>query len=101
MNMKEFGTICTRENKLDGEEIFVLSVTTRLELKHRTFEWRKTNAYSQAWNLIADTLKKLMLNLHCDIDDNYLRVFYRNEKELTAVYTVIELLQNQIDDCFI
>lgn len=100
MNMKEFGIVCTRENKLDDEHC-VLSVTTRPEFKHRMFEWRNTGAYSQAWNLIADTLKKLMLNLHCDIDDNYLRVFYRNEKELNAVYTVIELLQSKIDDCFI
>lgn len=101
MNMKEFGIVCTRENKLDDDEHCVLSVTTRPEFKHRMFEWRNTGVYSQAWNLIADTLKKLMLNLHCDIDDNYLRVFYRNEKELNAVYTVIELLQSKIDDCFI
>ena len=101
MNMKEFGIVCTRENKLDDDELCVLSVTTRPEFKHRMFEWRNTGAYSQAWNLIADTLKKLMLNLHCDIDDNYLRVFYKNEKEANAVYTVLELLQSKIDDCFI
>ena len=102
MKTSGFGNsvIIAYEQSLD-DDTKLLSITTKSDYRHRDLEWRTTNAYSEAWNYIADTLEKLGIKVHCDIDDNYLRIFYKTEAELTAVYTAIDLMTTKIDDIFI
>ena len=103
MKKINIGTFATdgEINKLDGEKTYVVSLTTRPAFSGYVDKWRKDGTYSKAWNLIADTMDKLLMNLECAIDDNYLRIFFETQKELTAINTVIRLLNNQIDACFL
>lgn len=100
INIGTFATV-GEINRLDGEKTYVVSLTTRPAFSGYVNQWRKDGTYSKAWNLIADTMDKLLMKLECAIDDNYLRIFYKTQKELTAINTVIRLLNNQIDACFL
>ena len=93
-------TTFATEDKLDGEDTTLISITTRPAFAHRMMEWRNDGSYSNAWNLIADEICKKNNDIECTIDDNYLRVFYKNEDERNLVYSTIDEIKDKIDDCF-
>lgn len=103
MNMKEFknSTIYATEDRLD-DETKLISITTRPIFNHRIYEWRNDKSYETAWNFIADQiLEQIDKNIECDIDDNYLRVFYNTDEQLNKIYDLIEKNIVKIDDFFI
>lgn len=102
MNTKELTTTTyATEDALDGDDLTVISITTRPAFAHRTMEWRKDGSYSKAWNMIADTICAKNNAIECAIDDNYLRVFYKTEEERNLIYSAIDEIKNKIEDCFI
>ena len=103
MNIKEFknSTIYAIEDHLD-DETKLISITTKPIFNYRIYEWRNDKSYENAWNFISDQiLEQINKNIECDIDDNYLRVFYNTDKQLNKIYKLIEKNIVKIDDFFI
>lgn len=103
--MKNFDNIATLfadEDRLDGDELTVLSITTKPCFSSRLEEWRGDGkTYERAWSFIADRIiEEVVPELECVIDDNYLRVFVHNETERDAVYESIEKHAVEIDEFF-
>lgn len=102
MNIKELTTTTfASENALDGDDLIAISITTRPAFSHRMMEWRNDGSYSKAWNLIADKICEKNNDIECAIDDTYLRVFYKTEEERKLIYSTIDELKDEIEDCFL
>ena len=102
MNTKKLTTMTfATEDAFDDDDFILISITTRPMFSHRIMEWRNDGSYSKAWNMIADKICDKNNDIECTIDDNYLRIFYTTVKERNLIYSTIDEIKDEIDDCFI